>query len=124
MLYVRSQKELWKREGGGVQRKEDHTTRNHDLRQPREQERIEHEMTYHCRNASEEERQVPDIHSSNMFMGDEKERKPLRFGSNRTSDEGCVQQSGPKKSTGEWKCRRLMAWLREIGLEFVDIIVK
>ena len=30
----------------------------------------------------------------------------------------------PRKSTGEWICRRLMAWLREIGLEFVDIIVK
>ena len=30
----------------------------------------------------------------------------------------------PRKSTGDWTCRRLMAWRREIGLEFVDIIVK
>ena len=30
----------------------------------------------------------------------------------------------PRKSTGEWICRRLMAWLRGIGLQFVDIIVK
>ena len=30
----------------------------------------------------------------------------------------------PRRSTGEWICRRLMAWLREIGLELVDIIVK
>ena len=30
----------------------------------------------------------------------------------------------PRKTTGEWICRRLMAWLREIGLESVDIIVK
>ena len=29
----------------------------------------------------------------------------------------------PKKSTGEWICRRLMAWFREIGLEFVDIVM-
>ena len=29
-----------------------------------------------------------------------------------------------RKTTGEWICRRLMAWLREIGLESVDIIVK
>ena len=28
-----------------------------------------------------------------------------------------------RKSTGESICRRLMAWLREIGLEFVDIFV-
>ena len=30
----------------------------------------------------------------------------------------------PKKTTEEWICRRLIAWLREIGLESVDIIVK
>ena len=30
----------------------------------------------------------------------------------------------PRTSTGECVYRRLMAWLREIGLEFVDIIVK
>ena len=29
-----------------------------------------------------------------------------------------------RKSTGEWVCPKLMAWLRELGLEFVDIIVK
>ena len=30
----------------------------------------------------------------------------------------------PRKTTGEWIGRRLIAWLREIGLESVDIIVK
>ena len=30
----------------------------------------------------------------------------------------------PRKSTGEWTCGRLTAWLRERGLEFVEIIVK
>ena len=29
-----------------------------------------------------------------------------------------------ERSAGDWIGRRLMAWLREIGLEFVDIIVK
>ena len=29
-----------------------------------------------------------------------------------------------RKSTGVWISRRIMAWLRGIGLEFVDIIVK
>ena len=27
----------------------------------------------------------------------------------------------PRKSTGDWTCRRLMGWRREIGLEFVDM---
>ena len=41
-------------------------------------------------------------------------------------DDSFVQHSTvvPRKSTEEWICRRLMAWLCEIGLEFVDIIVK
>ena len=30
----------------------------------------------------------------------------------------------PRNTTGEWICRRLMAWLRELRLESVDIIVK
>ena len=30
----------------------------------------------------------------------------------------------PRKMTGEWIFRRLVAWFREIGLESVDIIIK
>ena len=30
----------------------------------------------------------------------------------------------PRRSTGEWICGRLLAWLREIGFKFVDIVVK
>ena len=30
----------------------------------------------------------------------------------------------PRQSRAEWTCRRLMALLRDIGLEFVDIIVE
>ena len=41
----------------------------------------------------------------------------------RKSDESCGQLGG-SESTGDWTCRRLMAWLREIGLGVVDIIVK
>ena len=58
-----------------------------------------------------------------MFTGDEKERKRLSFVLARESDESCAQQEGSKE-VGDWTCRRLMAWRREIGLEFVDIIVK
>ena len=66
--------------------------RRHDLRRPSEQERIEHEMTHlpfrswcrHCirrcgSKATEEERQVTQIHLDYMFMGDKKDAKTLAF---------------------------------------------
>ena len=41
---------------------------------------------------------VPEIHGA--------------IGCQRMDDERCVGDSSPRKSTGEWICRRLMAWLR------------
>ena len=60
-----------------------------------------------------------------MFMGDEKEGNALAFVVARErATRDVLSTVGPRKSTGQWMCRRPMAWLREIGLEFVDIIVK
>ena len=71
----------------------------------------------------EEERQVPEVHLDYMFMGDEKEGKTLAFLVARERETRAVLSTVvPRKTTGEWICRRLMAWLREIGLESVDII--
>ena len=73
----------------------------------------------------EEERQVPEVHLDCMFMGDEKEGKTLAFLVARERETRVVlSMVVPRKTTGEWICRRLMAWLREIGLESVDIIVE
>ena len=117
--------------------------RKHDPRQPSQQEKEEHEMTHlpfrswcrhcimergrdeDCRKSMEEERQVPEVHLDYMFMGDEKEGKTLAFLVARERETRAVLSSVvPRKTTGEGICRRLMAWLREIGLESVDIIVK
>ena len=117
--------------------------RKHDPRQPSQQEKEEHEMTHlpfrswcrqcimwrgreeDCRKSMEEERQVPEVHLDYMFMGDEKEGKTLAFLVARERTTRAVLSTVvPRKTTGEWICRRLMAWLREIGLESVDIIVK
>ena len=38
-------------------------------------------------------------------------------------DKGHTQYSSSEEDGGEWVCRRLMAWVREIGLESADIIV-
>ena len=117
--------------------------RKHDPRQPSQQEKEEHEMTHlpfrswcrhcimvrgreeDCRKSMEEERQVPEVHLDYMFMGGEKEGKTLAFLVARERETRAVLSTVvPRKTTGEWICRRLMAWLREIGLESVDIIVK
>ena len=58
-------------------------------------------------------------------MEDEKEGKTLVFLVARERETRAVLSTVvPRKTMGEWICRRLMAWLREIGLESVDIIVK
>ena len=127
-------------EGGGGNRK---VARKHEPRQPSQQEKEEHEMTHlpfrswcrhcimmrgreeDCRKSMEEERQVPKVHLDYMFMGDEKEGETLAFLVARERETRAVLSTVvPRKTTGEWICRRLMAWLREIGLESVDIIVK
>ena len=116
--------------------------RKHDPRQPSLQEKEEHEMTHlpfrswcrhcimgrgreeDCRKSMEEDRQVPEVHLDFMFMGDEKEEKTLAFLVARERETSAVLSTVvPRKTTGEWVCRRLMAWLQEIGLESVDIIV-
>ena len=117
--------------------------RKHDPRQPSLQEKEEHEMTHlpfrswcrscimvrgreeNCRNTMEEERQVPEVHLDHRFMGDEKEGETLAFLVARDRETRDVLSTVvPRKTTREKKCRRLMAWFREIGLETVDIIVK
>ena len=104
--------------------------RKHDPRQPSQQEKEEHEMTHlpfrswcrhcimgrgreeDCRKSMEEERQVPEVHLDYMFMGDEKEGKTLAFLVARERETRAVLSTVvPRKTTGEWICRRLMAWL-------------
>ena len=116
--------------------------RKHDPRQPSRQEKEEHEMTHlplrnwcrhcimergreeDCRKTMEDERQVPEVHLDYMFMGNDKEGKTLAFLVAKEREARAVLSTVvPRKTTGQWICRRLMAWRREIGLESVDIIV-
>ena len=76
-----------------------------------------------CREATQEERQIPEIHLARMFMGDEKEGENRgMFGGQRKGDESCALHVGSEEVDG--RMDMLKAWLREIRLEFVDIIVK
>ena len=45
------------------------------------------------------------------------ERKQAGRETERENDESCVQYSSAKEVDGEWMCRALMAWLREISLD-------
>ena len=102
--------------------------RKHDPRQPSQQEKGEHEMTHlpfrswcrhlimgrgreeDCRRTMEEERQVAEVHLDYMFIGDEKEGKTLAFLVARERETRAVISTVvPRKTTGEWRCRRSMA---------------
>ena len=84
----------------------------------REGERVED-----CRKATEEERQVPETHLDYMPMVNEKKVRTMAVARERAT-RAALSTVVPRESTGEWRRRMLMAWLREMGLEFVDIIVK
>ena len=74
-----------------------------------------------CRKTAEEERRVPKVHVDCML------RKDKRWRSFRAGKKETMVVFGrvvPRTPTGEWIRGRLMAWLQETGLEFVDIIVQ
>ena len=51
------------------------------------------------RKATEDERQVPDIHSDYTFMGDEKEGKPLACLAREAATRVVLRTAVPRKST-------------------------
>ena len=68
---------------------------------------------------------MPEVHVDFMFMGEENDAKTIAFLVGRERDTKATMATVvPGKSTNEWVPTRLMAWLRELGLEFNDIIVK
>ena len=66
-----------------------------------------------CRKASEEERQVPEIH-----LG-----KHWHLSGTRTSNESSAQHRGPDEVDGIMDMSKALG-VAAIGLEFVDIIVR
>ena len=137
MLNTRGQRHReskWKRKCSGERK----PTRKHDPRQPSEQDRIEHEMTHlpfrswcrHCIKGSggrtvaqqlkKRDKSQKSIRTSCSWATKRKGNTLPCLGERATR--AALSTSAPRTSTGE--CRRMMARLREIGLEFVDIIVK
>ena len=115
-----------------------------DPRMPSQDDQREHELTHlpyrswcrHCvrgrgkeepcrRTGGTEETGLPELHVDYMCMGEEKEGKTLAILVGRERETKAVMATVvPRKSSGEWVTKRLMAWMRELGYEFCDVIVK
>ena len=115
-----------------------------DPKMPTVEERREHELTHlpyrswcrHCvkgrgkeepcrRTGGAGEEGLPELHVDYMFMGEEKEGKTLAILVGRERETKAVMATVvPRKSSGEWVAKRMMAWMKELGYEFCDVIVK
>ena len=114
-----------------------------DPRMPTSDERKEHEMTHipfrnwcrhcvrgrgkeeACRKTEREEGRVPEVHMDFMFMGEEKGGKTLAIlVVKERSTKAVMATVAPRKSSGEWLSKRVMAWLREVGCGMCDMNMK
>ena len=68
---------------------------------------------------------MPELHLDYMFMGDEQDAKTLAIlVARERGSRATLATVVPRKGVEGWIPKRLMAWLREIGLEYHEIIVK
>ena len=113
-----------------------------DLREPSKGEREEHEKTHlllrnwcrHCvRGRGKEEacrdakrdQEVAEVHLDFMFMGDEGDERTLAVLVVKERSRGMVMSTvAPRKSSGQWLGRRVMAFMREAGCEVEAVVIK
>ena len=113
-----------------------------DPREPSKEEREEHEKTHlpfrnwcrHCvRGRGKEEacrdakrdQEVAEVHLDLMFMGDEGDDRTLAVLVVKERSRGMVMLTvAPRKSSGQWLGRRVMAFMREAGCEVEAVVIK
>ena len=113
-----------------------------DPREPSKEEREEHEKTHlpfrnwcrHCvRGRGKEEacrdakrdQEVAEVHLDFMFMGDEGDDRTLAVLVVKERSRGMVMSTvAPRKSSGQWLGRRVMAFMREAGCEVEAVVIK
>ena len=111
-------------------------------REPTKEEKEEHEKLHvpfrswcrHCvrgRGKEEECRrtervpEVPEVHIDFMFMGEEKSEKTLAMlVAKERSTKAVMCCVAPRKSSGEWLGKRIMAFMREFGCELEAVTMK
>ena len=128
--------------GAGAEAGTRRPERMQNPRSPSREEREEHEKTHlpfrswcrHCvrgRGAEEPHRrqtmlpEIPEIHMDFMFLTEEGEdQKWTVLVVKERLSRMLMGTAIPSKSTGAFAARRVVAFLREIGCEFVDINVR
>jgi len=130
-------------EAMGPDRDERRTMKMNDPKEPTPEERLEHEKTHlpyrswcqHCvkgrgkempHRRQEEAGGLPEVHFDYAFMGDEGDpggTVPMLVARSR-QDRMTLATAVPRKSTGEFVVNRVMAFLKEVGLEAADVVVK
>ena len=118
-------------------------TRMNEPRQPSEAERVEHEMTHlpyrnwcrHCvkgrgkeaaHRRKEEAGDLHEVHFDFAFMGDEKEagNTVTILVARERQTRMTLATVVPAKSTGKFVVERVWAFMKEMGIEHLDIIAK
>lgn len=118
--------------------------RMQDPKMPTEEERKEHELTHlpyrcwcrHCvagrgkeaahRRKDERGGEIPEVHFDYAFMGDEGDAGntiPMLVARVR-GDRMTLATAVPRKSAGDFVSSRVLAFLKEVGIEAGDVIVK
>ena len=116
------------------------TVKKLDPREPSKEEREEHEKTHlpfrnwcrHCvRGRGKEEadaktdQEVAEVHLDFMFMGDEAKDRTLAVLVVKERSRGMVMSTvAPRKSSGQWSGRRVMAFMREGGCDVDALVIK
>ena len=118
------------------------TEKKQDPREPKAEERLEHEKTHmpfrswcrHCvRGRGKEEacregkrrHDTAEVHLDFMFMGDEGSDRTLAMLVVRERSSGMTMATvAPRKSSGEWLGKRVMAFMREAGCEVEPVVMK
>ena len=118
------------------------SVKNLDPREPSIEAREEHEKTHlpcrnwcrHCvRGRGKEEacrdakrdQEVAEVHLDFMFMGDEGDDRTLAVLVVKERSRGMVMSTvAPRKSSGQWLGRRVMAFMREAGCEVEAVVIK
>jgi hypothetical protein len=78
----------------------------------------------HCRDAKRGH-EVAEVHMDFMFMGDEGSEKTLAMLVARERSGGMTMATvAPRKSSGEWLGKRVMAFMREAGCEVEAVVIK
>ena len=114
-----------------------------DPSKPTKEDRLEHGLTHlpfrsrcrhcvrgrgreeYCRSQESHEGGLPKLHVDYMFMGEEQEGKALAILVAREKHTKCTFSIvAPRKGTDHCVPRRLLAWMREIGLEHNDVVIR